>query len=82
MDVDGRQTFARLLEQPLNKLQVGGSREIPMKHRNWCVFEKGHRYLEWSRVGLWCPTRVDANAELRRLQRIFPALKFRVGRLD
>jgi hypothetical protein len=50
-----------------------------MTNRNWCVLEKGPRYLHWSRVGLWCATRADANVELRRLQRIFPGLKLKVG---
>jgi hypothetical protein len=50
-----------------------------MANRAWCVLQQGTNYLDWFRVGVWCPTRADANAELRRLQRIFPALKFKVG---
>ena len=63
MSMVGR-TLRVPVAQPLNELRVGGSREIPMRHRNWCVFEKGHRYLDWFRVGLWCPTRAHANALL------------------
>lgn len=53
-----------------------------MANGNWCVLEQGDGYMDWSRVGLWCPTRRDANAELRRLQRIFPALNFTVGQIE
>ncbi len=52
-----------------------------MANKNWCVLQQGIHYLDWFRVGLWCPTRAAANAELRRLQRLFPALKFKVGEL-
>jgi hypothetical protein len=50
-----------------------------MANTNWCVLQQGIYYLDWFRVGLWCPTRAAANAELRRLERLFPALKFKVA---